>query len=165
MEIATPAAILLYPILRKTHSSQHQPLLQILQRCSVAVLHFRLLDGSPGFYLYIYKEPAYSAADVAGDCTGADTDRLIQQRTRDRTFSCTAQQEHIISGPNIGMIRHVHHEHIHAHTADNRTDMTTNGFSPCFYSKAFLMSHSSQTVNLFCTLFFCLFRPDKSSRL
>ena len=32
MEIAAPAAILLYPILRKTHSSQHQPLLQILQR-------------------------------------------------------------------------------------------------------------------------------------
>ena len=24
----------------------------------------------PGFYLHIYKEPAYSAADVAGDCTG-----------------------------------------------------------------------------------------------
>lgn len=36
---------------------------------------------------------------------------------------------------------------------------------PCFYSKAFLMSHSLQTVNLFCTLFFCLFRPDRSSRL
>ena len=118
----------------------------------------------PPDFTYTF-EPAYSAADVAGDCTGADTDRLIQQGTGDRTLSRTAQQEHIISGPNIGMIRHVHHEHIHAHTADNRTDMTTNGFSPCFYSKAFLMSHSSQTVNLFCTLFFCLFRPDKSSRL
>lgn len=33
------------------------------------------------------------------------------------------------------------------------------------YRKAFLMSHSLQTVNLFCTLFFCLFRPDRSSRL
>ena len=65
----------------------------------------------------------------------------------------------------ISVIRHVHHEHIHAHAADNRTDMTANGFSPCFYSKAFLMSHSLQTVNLFCTLFFCLFRPDRSSRL
>lgn len=119
----------------------------------------------PGFYLHIYKEPAYSAADVARDCTGADTDGLVQQGAGDRTLSRTAQQEHIISGPNIGMIRHVHHEHIHAHEADNRADMTANGFSPCFYSKAFLMSHSLQTVNLSCTLFFCLFRPDRSSRL
>ena len=119
----------------------------------------------PGFYLHIYKEPAYSDADVAGDCTGADTDGLVQQGAGDRTLSRTAQQEHIISGPNIGMIRHVHHEHIHAHEADNRADMTANGFSPCFYSKAFLMSHSLQTVNLSCTLFFCLFRPDRSSRL
>ena len=90
---------------------------------------------------------------------------LYSKEQGDRTLSRTAQQEHIISGPNIGMIRHVHHEHIHAHTADNRTDMTANGFSPCFYFKAFLMSHSLQTVNLFCTLFFCLFRPDRSSRL
>lgn len=63
----------------------------------------------PGFYLHIYKEPAYSAADVAGDRTGADTDRLVQQGAWDRTLSRTAQQEHIISGPNIGMVRHVHH--------------------------------------------------------
>ena len=61
---------------------------------------------------------------------------LYSKEQGDRTLSRTAQQEHIISGPNIGMIRHVHHEHIHAHASDNRTDISPAFF---FFSRPLLV--------------------------
>ena len=80
VEIGAPAAILLYPILRKTSSSQHPAASSDSPAVFCGCPTFPIVGRiPPGFYLHIYKEPAYSAADVAGDRTGSDTDRLIKR--------------------------------------------------------------------------------------